>query len=52
LQIRNLIFSKECSVSIFKLDYYFVLGDNLLHSMDSRHLGLIKEEDIIGKVIF
>ncbi len=38
--------------SIFAHDYYFVLGDNLLHSMDSRHLGLIKGEDIIGKVIF
>jgi signal peptidase I len=28
--------------------YYFVLGDNRLVSKDSRDIGLIKEEDIIG----
>ena len=29
---------------------YLVLGDNRQDSMDSREIGLIKEEDIIGKV--
>lgn len=28
--------------------YYFVLGDNRLVSKDSRNIGLVKEEDIIG----
>lgn len=28
--------------------YYFVLGDNRLVSKDSRDIGLVKEEDIIG----
>lgn len=30
--------------------YYFVLGDNRENSLDSREIGLIKKEDIIGKV--
>ena len=29
---------------------YFVLGDNRNNSLDSRKIGLIKKEDIIGKV--
>lgn len=32
-------------------DMYFVLGDNREKSLDSREIGLIKKEDIIGKVI-
>lgn len=32
--------------------YYFVLGDNRLNSVDSRILGFIKEETIIGEVKF
>lgn len=31
---------------------YFVLGDNRVESTDSRDLGFIKKEDIIGKVAF
>lgn len=30
--------------------YYFVLGDNRENSLDSREIGLIKKEDIIGKI--
>lgn len=32
--------------------YYFVLGDNRLNSVDSRMIGFIKEDDVIGEVLF
>lgn len=32
--------------------FYFVLGDNVSNSQDSRSLGFIREEDIKAKVIF
>ena len=31
-------------------DYYFVLGDNRPHSIDSREIGLISKESLEGKV--
>ena len=30
---------------------YFVLGDNRMYSVDSRTLGLIEQQDVIGYVI-
>lgn len=32
-------------------DWYYFLGDNRDHSVDSRHFGLVPDYDIIGKVL-
>ena len=34
----------------FENDYYFFIGDNFYGSKDSRHWGLIPEENIVGEV--
>jgi signal peptidase I len=36
----------------FKMDHYFVLGDNRYNSTDSRYFGCIPEDHLIGKVSF
>lgn len=36
----------------FKYDYYFMAGDNVINSEDSRYWGPIPSVDIIGKVYF
>ena len=33
-------------------DYYLVLGDNRTNSLDSRRIGLISKEDILGTTTF
>lgn len=45
----NKIFDHEI---IVPKNTFFVLGDNLTDSIDSREYGLITENQIIGKVIF
>lgn len=36
----------------FLSNYYFMAGDNLLNSQDSRYWGLLPEEYIVGKALF
>jgi signal peptidase I len=35
----------------FKMNYYFMAGDDLFNSLDSRYWGLLPEDHIIGKVV-
>ncbi len=44
----NNICSKQYT---FKMNYYWVAGDNKKHSFDSRYWGFVPENHIIGKII-
>lgn len=41
---------KDLEYSVIPENMYFVLGDNRENSLDSREIGLVKKEDIIGKI--
>lgn len=52
IEYNKYIFSKKENIHLtLKENEYFVLGDNIYDSKDSREFGVIHKNDIIGKVI-
>ena len=49
---RILINGKVTRSYTFKLDYYWMMGDNRHNSEDSRYWGFVPEDHIVGKPIF